>query len=112
MINVEREIQQAVLNAKKFVGFTKLERLVHADLSGKSSQELLQRLRVIEQELTKMAAHPASGAVALQARALGSAVATTQEVIQLAWKHHHGRNLAHRVQDTAPASVRATKVLA
>jgi hypothetical protein len=111
MINVDREIQQAVLNAKKFIGFTKLEKLVHADPSGKSSHDLLLRLKVVEQELTKMASQPGNGAVALQARALASAVVSTQEVIQLAWKHHHGKKLTPPVKEPT-ASVRATKVIA
>ncbi|XVJ70522.1 MAG: hypothetical protein HEQ39_13455 [Rhizobacter sp.] len=112
MINVNREIQQAVLNARKFIGFTKLEHLVHADLSGKSSLDLLQRLKVIEQELAKMASQTGNSPVVQQAKALGSAVATTQEVIQLAWKHHHGKALNARPKDATPANVRATKVIA
>jgi hypothetical protein len=112
MKNLDPRWQQVLLNARHFIGYTKLEHLVHADATGLHSLDMLKRLLAVEQELAKLPCAPQSAMSPQQLKALQAAVRTTQEVIRLTWKHHHGKSLDSNSAANKPAPTRLTKVMA
>lgn len=94
----QQALHRTVLAARQFVGFTKLDHLIHADAQGQTTCNLLTQLGEIEAELTRLASSASTSSTRLQAHTLHRAVTAAQSTLKLAWQRHHGRALMPTTQ--------------